>query len=151
MTLPIQHQESASRGAFVIQRDGRRIALLAFGSMLTPALDAAEELKATVANMRFVKPLVDELVLKLALSHDLIVTIEENTVQGGAGSAVVESLLKQNVTTNVMQLGLPDRFIDHGDVAAMLVECGLDKAGIVASVTERFRLLNSFAAPLLKA
>lgn len=134
-----------------IRRDGRRIALLAFGSMLKPALDAAEELNATVANMRFVKPLDDELVMKLALSHDLLVTIEENTIQGGAGSAVVESLLKQNVTTNVMQLGLPDCFIDHGDPAAMLVECGLDKAGIVTSVTERFRLLNSFAAPLLKA
>ena len=134
-----------------IRRDGRRIALLAFGSMLKPALDAAEELNATVANMRFVKPLDDELVMKLALSHDLLVTIEENTIQGGAGSAVVESLLKQNVTTNVMQLGLPDCFIDHGDPAAMLVECGLDKAGIVTSVTERFKLLNSFAAPLLKA
>ena len=134
-----------------IRRDGRRIALLAFGSMLKPALDAAEELNATVANMRFVKPLDDELVMKLALSHDLLVTIEENTIQGGAGSAVVESLLKQNVTTNVMQLGLPDCFIDHGDPAAMLVECGLDKAGIVAAVTERFRLLNSFATPLLKA
>ena len=134
-----------------VRRDGRRIALLAFGSMVKPALDAAEELHATVANMRFVKPLDDELVLKLALSHDLIVTIEENTIHGGAGSAVVESLLKQNVTTNVLQLGLPDRFIDHGDPAAMLAECGLDKAGIVASVTERFRLLNSFAAPLLKA
>ena len=134
-----------------IRRDGRRIALLAFGSMLKPALDAAEELNATVANMRFVKPLDNELVVKLALSHDLLVTIEENTIQGGAGSAVVESLLKQNVTTNVMQLGLPDCFIDHGDPAAMLVECGLDKAGIVAAVTERFRLLNSFATPLLKA
>ena len=134
-----------------IQRDGRRIALLAFGSMLKPALDAAEELNATVANMRFVKPLDDELVMKLALSHDLLVTLEENTIQGGAGSAIVESLLKQNVTTNVMQLGLPDRFIDHGDPTAMLIECGLDKAGIVASVSERFRLLNSFAAPLLKA
>lgn len=134
-----------------IRRDGRRIALLAFGSMLKPVLDAAEELNATVANMRFVKPLDDELVMKLALSHDLLVTIEENTIQGGAGSAVVESLLKQNVTTNVMQLGLPDCFIDHGDPAAMLVECGLDKAGIVAAVTERFRLLNSFATPLLKA
>ena len=134
-----------------IRRDGRRIALLAFGSMLKPALDAAEELNATVANMRFVKPLDNELVVKLALSHDLLVTIEENTIQGGAGSAVVESLLKKNVTTNVMQLGLPDCFIDHGDPAAMLVECGLDKAGIVAAVTERFRLLNSFATPLLKA
>ncbi len=134
-----------------IRRDGRKIALLAFGSMLKPALEAAEELNATVANMRFVKPLDNELVMKLALSHDLLVTIEENTIQGGAGSAVVESLMKQNVTTNVMQLGLPDCFIDHGDPAAMLIECRLDKAGIVTSVTERFRLLNSFATPLLKA
>ncbi len=134
-----------------IRREGRRIAILAFGSMLSPALDAAEDLNATVANMRFVKPLDDELVLKLALSHDLIVTVEENTIQGGAGSAVVESLLKQNVTTNVMQLGLPDRFIDHGDSTAMLKECGLDSAGIAASISERFRILNSFAAPLLKA
>ncbi len=134
-----------------IRREGRRIALLAFGSMLKPALDAAEELNATVANMRFVKPLDEELVMRLGLSHDLLVTIEENTIQGGAGSAVVESLLKQNVATPVMQLGLPDRFVDHGDPTAMLVECGLDKAGIVASVTGRFRLLNSFATPLLKA
>ena len=134
-----------------VRREGRRIAILAFGSMLKPALEAADELNATVANMRFVKPLDDELVMKLALSHDLLVTVEENTIQGGAGSAVVESLLKQNVTTTVMQLGLPDRFIDHGDPAAMLVECGLDKAGIVNAVTERFRLLNSFATPLLKA
>ena len=134
-----------------VRREGRRIALLAFGSMLKPALDAAEELNATVANMRFVKPLDNELVLKLALSHDLLVTIEENTINGGAGSAVVESLLKQNVTTNILQLGLPDRFIDHGDPAAMLVECGLDQGGIVAAVTRRVRLLNSFTAPLLKA
>jgi 1-deoxy-D-xylulose-5-phosphate synthase len=134
-----------------VRRDGRRIALLAFGSMLKPALAAAEDLNATVANMRFVKPLDDELVLRLALSHDLLVTIEENAIQGGAGSAVVESLLRQNVTTNVLQLGLPDRFIDHGDPAAMLVECGLDKAGIMASVSERLRRLNSFATPLLKA
>ena len=134
-----------------VRREGRRIAILAFGSMLKAALEAAEELNATVANMRFVKPLDDELVMKLALAHDLIVTIEENTIHGGAGSAVVESLLKQNVTTNVMQLGLPDRFIDHGDPAAMLTECGLDKAGIVASISERFRILNCFAAPLLKA
>jgi len=134
-----------------IRHEGRRIALLAFGSMLKPALEAGEELNATVANMRFVKPLDDELVLQLALSHDLLVTIEENTIQGGAGSAVVESLLRQHVTTNVMQLGLPDRFIDHGDPVAMLVECGLDKCGIIASVSERFRLLNSYVTPLLKA
>ena len=134
-----------------IRRDGRRIALLAFGSMLQPALEAAEELNATVANMRFVKPLDDALVLQLALSHDLLVTIEENTVQGGAGSAVVESLLQQQVTTAVLQLGLPDRFIEHGDPAQMLVECGLDKAGILASVNARFKMVNSLTGSLLKA
>jgi 1-deoxy-D-xylulose-5-phosphate synthase len=106
-----------------IRREGRRIAILAFGSMLNPALEAAEELNATVANMRFVKPLDDELVMKLALSHDLIVTIEENTIHGGAGSAVVESLLKQNVTTNVMQLGLPDHCLDHGTFSPVELFC----------------------------
>ena len=134
-----------------IRREGRRIALLAFGSMLQPALEAAEELNATVANMRFVKPLDDALVLKLALSHDLLVTIEENTVQGGAGSAVVESLLQQQVATAVLQLGLPDRFIEHGDPAQMLAECGLDKAGILASVSARFKTVNSLTGSLLKA
>ena len=134
-----------------IRRDGRRIALLAFGSMLQPALEAAEELNATVANMRFVKPLDDALVLQLALSHDLLVTIEENTVQGGAGSAVVESLLQQQVTTAVLQLGLPDRFIEHGDPAQMLVECGLDKAGILTAVNARFKTVNSLTGSLLKA
>ena len=134
-----------------IRREGRRIALLAFGSMLQPALEAAEELNATVANMRFVKPLDDALVLQLALSHDLLVTIEENTVQGGAGSAVVESLLQQQVTTAVLQLGLPDRFIEHGDPAQMLVECGLDKAGILTAVNARFKTVNSLTGSLLKA
>ncbi|MEO6022248.1 MAG: 1-deoxy-D-xylulose-5-phosphate synthase [Burkholderiales bacterium] len=138
-------------GTGEIRREGRRIALLAFGSMLQPALEAAEELNATVANMRFVKPLDDALVLKLALSHDLLVTIEENTVQGGAGSAVVESLLQLQVATAVLQLGLPDRFIEHGDPAQMLVECGLDKAGILASVSARFKTVNSLTGSLLKA
>ena len=138
-------------GTGEIRREGRRIALLAFGSMLQPALEAAEELNATVANMRFVKPLDDALVLKLALSHELLVTIEENTVQGGAGSAVVESLLRQQVTTAVLQLGLPDRFIEHGDPAQMLVECGLDKTGILAAVSARFKTVNSLTGSLLKA
>ena len=138
-------------GTGEIRREGRRIALLAFGSMLQPALDAAESLNATVANMRFVKPLDDALVLKLALSHDLLVTIEENTIHGGAGSAVVESLLKQQVTVPVLQLGLPDRFIEHGDPVQMLAECGLDKAGIVSAVNERYEILNALTGSLLKA
>jgi 1-deoxy-D-xylulose-5-phosphate synthase len=132
-----------------IRRDGRRVAILAFGSMVNPALEAGEALNATVANMRFIKPLDDALVLKLALSHDLIVTLEENTVLGGAGSAVVESLLTQDVSPNVLRLGLPDRFIDHGDAAEMLAQCGLNKEGIIASIEAGLRPLSKFPTTLL--
>lgn len=117
-----------------IRRQGKKIALLAFGSMLMPCLAAAEELDATVANMRFVKPLDDELVASLAKNHDLVVTVEENTIMGGAGSAVMESLSHQRITVKVLLLGLPDTFIDQGDPVQMLADCGLDKAGIVKSV-----------------
>ncbi|PTQ76620.1 1-deoxy-D-xylulose-5-phosphate synthase [Nitrosomonas oligotropha] len=117
-----------------IRRQGEKIALLAFGSMLTPCLNAAEELNATVANMRFVKPLDDDLVASLAASHDVLVTVEENTVLGGAGSAVTESLNSQRINVKVLQLGLPDVFIDQGDHAQMLADCGLDKDGIIKSV-----------------
>ncbi len=117
-----------------IRRQGKKIALLAFGSMLVPCLEAAEELDATVANMRFVKPLDDDLVASLAASHDLLVTVEENTIMGGAGSAVTESLNNQQILVKVLQLGLPDLFIDQGDPAQMLVDCGLSKAGIMKSV-----------------
>ena len=117
---------------------GRRVAILAFGSMVSPALAAAEQLDATVANMRFVKPLDDELVVKLARTHDALVTIEENVVAGGAGSACLESLAAQRIEVPVLLLGLPDRFIDHGDPAALLKECGLDAAGIAAAIRGRF-------------
>ena len=117
-----------------IRRQGKKIALLAFGSMLTPCLAAAEELNATVVNMRFVKPLDDDLVASLAASHDLLVTVEENTVMGGAGGAVTESLNSQRICVKVLQLGLPDVFIDQGDHAQMLADCGLDKNGIIQSV-----------------
>ncbi len=117
---------------------GRRVAILAFGSMVSPALAAAEQLDATVANMRFVKPLDDELVAKLARTHDALVTIEENVVAGGAGSACLESLAAQRIEVPVLLLGLPDRFIDHGDPAALLKECGLDAAGIAAAIRGRF-------------
>jgi len=125
-------------------RKGRRIALLAFGSMLTPALAAAEEFDATVANMRFVKPLDAALVRQLAGTHDAIVTIEENAIEGGAGSAVLEELAAAQVQIPVLQLGLPDRFVDHGDPALLLKECGLDAHGVAASIRTRF-------APLLTA
>jgi 1-deoxy-D-xylulose-5-phosphate synthase len=124
-----------------IRRQGKKIALLskkvailAFGSMLNVSLEAAEELDATVANMRFVKPLDDDLVAKLADGHDLLVTIEENVIEGGAGSAVLESLQRQGIKAAVLLLGLPDRFIDHGDSALQLADCGLDRAGILAAI-----------------
>ncbi len=117
-----------------LRRQGEKIALLAFGSMLVPCLEAAEELNASVANMRFVKPLDDELVASLAASHDVLVTVEENTVLGGAGSAVTESLNNQRIVVKVLQLGLPDVFIDQGDHTQMLADCGLDKNGIIRSV-----------------
>ncbi len=116
------------------RRAGEKIALLAFGSMLAPCLEAAEELGATVANMRFVKPLDDDLVAELALNHELLVTVEENTVMGGAGSAVMESLASRGIIIKLLQLGLPDFFIDQGDPVQMLADCGLDKNGIIESV-----------------
>ena len=115
----------------------KKIAILAFGAMLKPALDAAEELDATVANMRFVKPLDEDLVAALAASHDLVVTVEENVVMGGAGSAVLEALERRALKVDVLQLGLPDRFIDHGDPALQLKSCGLDAAGILAAIRAR--------------
>jgi 1-deoxy-D-xylulose-5-phosphate synthase len=120
-----------------IRRRGQRVAILAFGSMLRPALEAAETLDATVVNMRFVKPLDESLVAELAASHDLIVTVEENALDGGAGSAVLEALASARIERHVLQLGLPDRFIEHGDHALLLAQCGLDSAGIVQSVQAR--------------
>jgi 1-deoxy-D-xylulose-5-phosphate synthase len=105
--------------------------------MLRPALEAAETLDATVVNMRFVKPLDESLVAELAASHDLIVTVEENALDGGAGSAVLEALASARIERHVLQLGLPDRFIEHGDHALLLAQCGLDSAGIVQSVQAR--------------
>ncbi|MEN6587265.1 MAG: 1-deoxy-D-xylulose-5-phosphate synthase, partial [Sulfuricella sp.] len=117
-----------------MRRRGEKIAILAFGSMLSPALQAAEELNASVANMRFVKPLDDALVKELAASHQLLVTVEENAVMGGAGSAVAESLDQQGVTISLLQLGLPDQFVEQGDHAVLLKMCGLDKDGLVRSI-----------------
>jgi 1-deoxy-D-xylulose-5-phosphate synthase len=121
-----------------IRREGEKIALLAFGSMLKPCLEAADELNATVVNMRFVKPIDNDLVASLALRHEVLVTVEENTIMGGAGSAVIESLASARVKIPVLQLGLPDTFIDQGDPSQMLADCGLDKTSIVRSVKARF-------------
>ena len=133
--VPVQKEMHALPiGRGEIRRQGEKVALLAFGSMLTPCLEAAEELNATVVNMRFIKPLDDDLVASLAASHDWLVTVEENTVMGGAGGAVTESLNSQRIHVKVLQLGLPDVFIDQGDHAQMLANCGLDKHGIIQSV-----------------
>ena len=123
-------------GKAELRRQGRRVALLAFGTMLTPALEAGEDLDATVVNMRFVKPLDEELISRLAQSHDLLVTIEENTIQGGAGSAVGEFLAAANITVGLLQLGLPDKHLEHGKPAQMLAECGLDAEGIKRAVLQ---------------
>jgi 1-deoxy-D-xylulose-5-phosphate synthase len=117
-----------------IRRQGKKIAILAFGSMLKPALEAAEKLGATVANMRFIKPLDTALVRRLAESHEILVTVEEHQVMGGAGSAVCEALAALGIEKKVLLLGLPDRFIDHGDAAKLLSGVGLDAEGIQKSV-----------------
>jgi 1-deoxy-D-xylulose-5-phosphate synthase len=117
-----------------LRRGGKRIAILSFGTMLLPALAAAEELDATVANMRFIKPLDEELVMRLAREHELLVTVEENTVQGGAGSAVEECLQQHGVVIPLLQLGLPDRFIEQGEHARMLADCGLDAKSMIAQI-----------------
>ena len=123
---------------------GRRIAILAFGTLLHPALAAGQALDATVANMRFVKPLDAALVTELARTHDALVTVEEGCVMGGAGSAVAECLAAAGLVVPLLQLGLPDTFIEHGDPAKLLAMLGLDAAGIEAAVRKRFTV----AAPL---
>jgi 1-deoxy-D-xylulose-5-phosphate synthase len=121
-----------------LRRQGRDIAILAFGTMLAPALAAGEALDATVVNMRFVKPLDAELVKQLAETHAAIVTVEEGCLMGGAGSAVAECLAEAGIVKPILHLGLPDKFIDHGDAGALLTACGLDGAGIAASIRKRF-------------
>jgi len=115
-------------------RHGHKIAILAFGSMLQPALDAAEQIDASVINMRFVKPLDSKMLQKIAASHDLLLSIEENVVAGGAGSAVNEWLQANDFATPIINLGLPDRFIEHGTTSELLAECGLDTQGILRAI-----------------
>ena len=131
---PQKEMRALTLGRGEIRRKGERIALLAFGSMLKPCMEAAEELNATVVNMRFVKPLDSDLVESLAAEYKLLVTVEENTIMGGAGSAVAESLESKGISIPLLHLGLPDIFIDQGDPSQMLADCGLDKMGIIKSV-----------------
>ena len=133
--------------------DGSRkgIAILAFGTLLYPALQAAEKLGATVVNMRWVKPLDVELLLKVAAEHEALVTVEEGAVMGGAGSAVGEALQAAGIVMPLLQLGLPDVFIEHGDPARLLAMQGLDAAGIEASIVRRFAGIIEAGRPALKA
>ncbi|MFD0669785.1 1-deoxy-D-xylulose-5-phosphate synthase [Ramlibacter sp. MAHUQ-53] len=133
-----------------VRREGRGIAILAFGTMLYPALDAAGRLDASVANMRWAKPLDTELLLQLAARHEALVTVEEGAVMGGAGSAVLEALQAAGVQKPVLTLGLPDRFIEHGDPAKLLAGLGLDGAGLERAIRARFGELAQAAAPGLK-
>ncbi|RMH83902.1 1-deoxy-D-xylulose-5-phosphate synthase [Pseudomonas sp. AOB-7] len=128
-------------GKGLIRRQGRRVALLAFGVQLAEALQVGETLDATVVDMRFVKPLDAALLRELAASHELLVSIEENAVMGGAGSAVGEFLAAENIVKPLLQLGLPDYYVEHAKPAQMLKECGLDQAGIEAAVRARLAQL----------
>ncbi|WP_374979746.1 1-deoxy-D-xylulose-5-phosphate synthase [Pseudomonas solani] len=129
-------------GKAVVRRQGARVAILAFGVQLAEALQVGETLGATVVDMRFVKPLDEAMVRELAGSHQLLVTVEENSIMGGAGSAVSEFLARENILLPVLHLGLPDYYVEHAKPAQMLAECGLDASGIEASIRERLALLE---------
>ena len=137
-------------GKAELRRQGKGVAILAFGTLLYPALEAAEQLNATVVNMRWVKPLDTTLLLQVAQEHSALVTVEEGAIMGGAGSAVGEALQAAGLLKPLLQLGLPDRFIEHGDPAKLLALLGLDAAGIAASVRARFAALQDSDRPALK-
>jgi len=131
--------EPVTIGKAVVRRSGKSVAILAFGSMVTPALEVAEDLNSTVIDMRFVKPLDEEIIDDMAAKHQLIVTIEENTVMGGAGSAVNEFLLASNYQIPVLNLGLPDTFLEHGKVPKMLADAGLDATSIASAIKKKLK------------
>ncbi|MGH8822612.1 MAG: transketolase C-terminal domain-containing protein, partial [Rhodoferax sp.] len=127
------------------------IAIMVFGTLLYPALQAGEQLNATVVNMRWAKPLDLELLLQVAAGHEALVTLEDGAIMGGAGSAVTEALNAAGVQRPVLQLGLPDKFIEHGDPARLMALQGLDAAGIQKSIENRFAALCSSGRPALKS
>jgi 1-deoxy-D-xylulose-5-phosphate synthase len=137
-TVPEKDLQGLPFGKAEVRRRGEGLAILAFGSLLTPALQVAEKLNATVVNMRWVKPLDTELLAQIAQDHDRLVTLEEGCTMGGAGSAVTEALQALKINRSVLQLGLPDAFIEHGDPAKLLALQGLDAAGIEASIRQRW-------------
>ncbi|MFZ9297114.1 MAG: 1-deoxy-D-xylulose-5-phosphate synthase [Hylemonella sp.] len=125
-------------GKAEVRRQGKGLAILAFGTLLYPALEAAQKLDATVVNMRWAKPLDTELLLQVAAGHEALVTLEEGSVAGGAGSAVGEALQAAGMIRPMLQLGLPDSFVEHGDPGRLLAMQGLDAAGILAAIEQRF-------------
>ena len=141
-TVPEMNLDTLPVGKGEICRAGKEVALLAFGSMVAAALAAGEELDATVANMRFVKPLDIDLIVELAGNHSLLVSIEENAIIGGAGSEIERALAERGLKVPLLRLGLPDRFIDHGDQTRLLAELGLDKDGILRTVREKCATTN---------
>lgn len=127
-------------GRGIVRRRGDKLALLVFGTLLPGAMKVANDMGLTVVDMRFVKPIDTELILEMASKHEGLVTIEEGCIMGGAGSAVAETLAQAGVVVPLLQLGLPDRFIDHGEQGALLAGVGLDSAGIERSIRARFPL-----------
>ena len=147
---PLADLEPLPFGRGEVRREGQRLAILAFGPLLYPVLQAAERLNATVVNMRWAKPLDTELLMQVAPRHEALGTVEEGGVRGGAGRALAEALAAEGLVKPLLQLGLPDEFIEHGDPARLLALQGLDAAGIEASVRRRFGELAALAAPVLK-
>ena len=135
--VPAMHLETLPLGKAQVIRNGQDVALLAFGSLVAAALGAGNELDATVVNMRFIKPLDVDLIVELAGNHSLLVSIEENSVIGGAGSEIERVLAERGIHIPLIRLGLPDRFIDHGEQGQLLAELCLDQAGIVRAVRRR--------------
>jgi 1-deoxy-D-xylulose-5-phosphate synthase len=137
-TDPGRDLDALPFGKGEVRRQGEKLAILAFGTLLAPALEAAEKLNATVVNMRWVKPLDVELLAQIAQTHDRLVTVEEGCTMGGAGSAVAEALQTLQIIRPVLQLGLPDVFIEHGDPVKLLAMQGLDAQGIERSIRQRW-------------
>jgi 1-deoxy-D-xylulose-5-phosphate synthase len=129
-------------GQGVVRRTGNQLAILNFGTTLAAALEAAEQLNATVADMRFVKPIDQQLIRELAAEHQLLVTVEENSVAGGAGAAVSEFLAEEGIVMPVLHIGLPDRFVDHASHSEQLQDVGLDSAGILRRIEQRLDILQ---------
>ncbi|WP_062310524.1 1-deoxy-D-xylulose-5-phosphate synthase [Polynucleobacter sinensis] len=150
-TIPSKELRTVPLGRGELRRKsnapaGQRVAILSFGTLLYSALEVAEEFDASVANMRFVKPLDVDLLKSLAQDHDYFVTIEDGAIQGGAGSACLEALSAMGLNKPLLQLGLPDEFVEHGDYKLLMSKCGLDSAGIARAISTRFPMVISAKA-----